>query len=88
MKTRIVKQIKVFDIKASGQYLGGHGFNVDVPAIIYCENQIWESDEQCSRLLQESIKNWEERKERDCWGTTSHKPSLDIYWKTISVKEE
>ena len=81
METRVITEVKVFDIVAQGQAMVGHGYSYDIPPIIYVKGQIWESDTQCEKLLQQAIKDWEIKRECNPWGTTDHKPQLKIYWK-------
>lgn len=84
MITRTITQAKVFDIKAQGTSLIGQGFSDYIEGIIWFEGCPWKSDEECNKLLDIAITEWEERREEDPWGTTSHKPKLKIYWKNIS----
>lgn len=81
METRTITEIKVFDIVAQGQAIIGHGYSYDIPPIIWVKGQVWESDAQCEKLLQQAIKDWEMRRENNPWGTTDYKPQLKIYWK-------
>ncbi len=81
METRVITEIKVFDIVAKGQAMCGHGYNYDIPPIIWAKGQIWESDKQCEELLQQAIKEWEINRKCNPWGTTDYKPQLKIYWK-------
>jgi hypothetical protein len=84
MITRTITQAKVFDIKARGITLMCHGFSDYVKGITWVEGYPWESDEDCNKLLDTAIAEWEERRRDNPWGTTSHKPELIIYWKNIS----
>jgi hypothetical protein len=81
METRVITEVKVFDIVAQGQVIIGHGYSYDIPSIVWIKGQIWESDTQCEELLQLAIKDWKMRKVSSPWGTTDHKPQLKIYWK-------
>ncbi len=86
MITRTITQAKVFDVKARGTSLIGHGFSDYVEGITWVEGYPWESDEDCNKLLDIAIAEWEERRREDPWRTTSYKPELKIYWKNISEK--
>lgn len=88
MMTRTLKQVKVFDIKAYGQTLSGHGYFDEIPGIIWNNGRVWESEEECDRLLNAAINDWKNRRNANPWGTTGHKPELKVYWKTIAVVEE
>lgn len=88
MVTRIVKQVKVFDIIARDDVISVQGFCDTIPGITYANSVPWESDELCELALQAAIKDWKKRRDEDTWGTTSHKPQLDIYWKLIEMSEE
>ena len=81
METRTITEIKVFDIVAQGDVLSGHGYCDYIPSITWVKGQVWESDAQCEKLLQQAIKDWEMRRESNPWGTTDYKPQLKIYWK-------
>lgn len=83
MTTRTITQAKVFDIKARGTSLMGHGFSDYIKGITWVEGYPWESDEECNKLLEIAIAEWEERRNENPWGTTSYKPELRIYWKNI-----
>ena len=85
--TRTLKQIKVFDIIAQGQWISGHGYGYAIDGIVYSKEQIFESDENCTELLNQAIENWEERRNKNPWGTTDHKPKLITYWKTVEEIE-
>lgn len=87
MATRIVKQVKVFDIASQSDYRGGHGYSERIPGISWVNGQIWESDEVCQSLLKEATIDWQKRCSEDLWGTTSHRPTIEIYWQTIDIKE-
>lgn len=86
MTTRTFKEIKVFDIIAEGSELRGMGYYMEIPDLIYAKEEIWESDELCEQALKNAIKDWEICRKKDCWGTTSHKPELKIYWKAITIE--
>jgi hypothetical protein len=88
MVTRTLEQVKVFDIKAHGQTLSGHGYCDQIPGLTWVNGQTWESEEECVRLLNAAIADWEDRRNKNPWGTTDHKPELVVYWKTIKVIEE
>ena len=88
MITRTVKQLKVFDIKSSADMLCGHGYCDTIPSITWVDGQPWESTEECDRLYAEAYADWERRRTENPWGTTSYKPELKIYWKTISIDED
>lgn len=88
MITRTLTQIKVFDVKANGELIGGQGGFGTIPELNWVEGKVWESDEECERLLNEAIADWQERRNKNRWGTTPHKPELIIYWKTITVDEK
>lgn len=88
MITRTVKELKVFDIKSSGDMLCGHGYCDSIPSIAWVDGQPWESTEECDRLYAEAYADWERRRDKNPWGTTSYKPELKIYWKTISIDED
>jgi hypothetical protein len=34
-------------------------------------------------MLENAIKDWEEKRNTNPWGTTDYKPELKIYWITI-----
>lgn len=88
MITRTLTQVKVFDVKAHGDVVGGHGWSESIPGLSWVNGQVWESDAECERCLNEAIADWQNRRDKNPWGTTSHKPELVIYWQTIAVKEE
>ena len=83
MVTRVLEQVKVFDIIAEGSIIRGMGDYEEIPELIYAKEEIWESDEVCAQILENAIKDWEMRREKRCWSTTSYKPELKIYWKTV-----
>jgi hypothetical protein len=88
MVTRTLKQVKVFDIKAYGQTLSGHGYFDEIPGITWNLGQVWESEEECARLLKAAVADWEDRRNKNPWGTTDHKPELVVYWQTLEAVEE
>lgn len=88
MITRTLTQVKVFDVKASGEVIGGQGWFDTIPGLNWAEAQVWESDAECERLLNEAIADWQERRNKNPWGTTPRKPELIIYWKTITADEK
>lgn len=88
MITRTLKQMKVFDIRACSQTLSGHGYCDEIPGITWAKGQVWESEEECARLLKEAFADWEERRNKNPWGTTGHEPKLNVYWETIEKGEE
>lgn len=83
MVTRVLEQVKVFDIVAKGTILMGMGICDEIPELVYTKEEIWESDEACAQALENAIIDWKICREENYWGTTSHKPELKIYWKTI-----
>lgn len=84
MITRTLTQVKVFDIKAQGDMIGGQGWFDSIPSLNWVNGQIWESDAECEKCLEEAIVDWQKRRSENPWGTTSHKPEIVIYWKTIT----
>lgn len=88
MITRTLTQVKVFDIKAQGDMIGGHGWSDFISGLTWVNGQVWESDSECERCLNEAIADWQNRREKNPWGTTSYKPEITIYWKTITVDEK
>lgn len=88
MVTRILKQVKVFDIKSHSDTINMQGWSDHIPGLTWVNGQTWENDAECERCLQSAIDDWEYRRKNNPWGTTSHKPELVIYWQTFSVKEE
>lgn len=87
MITRTLKQVKVFDIKAKSELLIGHGFSHLLPEIQWVKEQIWESEEECNKLLQEAITDWENRQKTNSLEITPNKPELIIYWQTVKIEE-
>jgi hypothetical protein len=49
--------------------------------------QTWKSDAECEQCLNEAIADWQDRRSKNPWGTTSHKPELVVYWQTIDIQE-
>ena len=88
MITRTLTQVKVFDVKAQGDILGGHGWCDDIPGLEWVKGRVWENDAECEQCLNEAIADWQARRDRNPWGTTSHKPELVIYWQTIAINEK
>lgn len=84
MITRVLTQVKVFDISARSDCISCQGFYDKIDGITWIEGQIWESDAQCNELLENAIEDWKIRRNKNVWETTSHKPELIVYWKTIS----
>ena len=76
-----------FYIASKSDYLCGHGFSEMIPGIYWVNEQVWVSDEACQSLLKEAIADWEKRRSENPWGTTSHKPTLEIHWLTIDIQE-
>lgn len=87
MVTRTLTQVKVFDVKAHSDVVGGHGWCDSIPGLSWVNGQIWESDAKCEQCLNEAIADWRNRRDKNPWGTTSHKPELVIYWQTIAVDD-
>ena len=87
MVTRTLTQVKVFDVKAHSDVVGGHGWSDSIPGLNWVNGQVWESDAKCEQCLNEAIADWRNRRDKNPWGTTSHKPELVIYWQTIAVDE-
>jgi hypothetical protein len=83
MITRTITQVKAFSIVARGENLCGHGYSDYIPPITYAKDVYWESEEQCTQMLENAIREWEEQKRTNPWGTTCHKPEIQIYWITI-----
>ena len=84
MKTRTLKQIKSFSIIARQNYI----FGQELPSIILSQDEVWESNEKCNTLLNKAIEEWKERQKRSPFGVATHKPELNIYWKTIEIMED
>lgn len=88
MVTRIVTQVKVFDIKSREGVLADQGFApIRIPGLVWQNDTPWESDEKCNELLQVAIEDWQRRRNENPWGTTDHEPKLDVHWKTIDIEE-
>lgn len=68
MVTRTLKQVKVFNIRAYSQTLSGHGYYDEIPGITWNLGQVWESDEECARLLEAAIADWENRRTKKSLG--------------------
>ena len=88
MVTRTLTQVKVFDVKAHSDVVGGHGWSDSIPGLNWVNGRVWESDAKCEQCLNEAIADWRNRRDKNPWGTTSHKPELVIYWQTIAVDEK
>ena len=88
MITRIVQQIKVFDVKAHQDVICEQGMQPwIIPGLSWVNGQIWENDAECERRLNEAIADWQNRRKENPWGTTSHKPELVVYWQTVGIQE-
>ena len=87
MITRTLKQVKVFDVKARGTTLMGHGWSESIPGLTWVNGQIWESDAECDQCLQSAVEDWEHRLKDNPWGTTTNKPQVSVYWQTIAIDE-
>jgi hypothetical protein len=88
MITRIVKQIKVFDVKARQDVICEQGMQPwPIPGLNWVNGQVWESDAECERCLNEAIADWRNRRDKNPWGTTSHEPELVVYWQTVNIQE-
>lgn len=87
MITRTLTQVKVFDVKAHGEVIGGHGWSDSIPGLNWVNGQVWESDAECERCLNEAITDWRNRRNKNPWGTTYHKPELVVYWQTVDIQE-
>ena len=83
MVTRTITQVKAFSIVAQGAVLSRHGYCDCMPSIVYAKDVYWESEEQCTQMLENAIKEWEEQKRANPLGTTNYKPEIKIYWLTI-----
>ena len=83
MITKTITQVKAFSIVAQGEVLSGHGYCDYIPSITYAKDVYWESEEQCTQMLENAINEWEEQRKANPWGTTNHKPEIKIYWLTI-----
>ncbi len=88
MITRIVRQVKVFDVKAHQDIICEQGMQPwTVPGLSWVNGRAWESDAECERCLNEAIADWRNRRDENPWGTTSHKPELVVYWQTVDIQE-
>lgn len=87
METRVITEVKVFDIISSGMVLCGHGYSDEIPPIVWHKGCVWESDEKCAQLLEQATKEWEEKRNENPWGTTDYEPELRIYWKTLDKSQ-
>jgi hypothetical protein len=88
MITRVVKQVKVFDVKAHQEVMYEQGMKPwTIPGLSWVNGQIWKSDAECEQCLNEAITDWQNRRNENPWGTTSHKPELVVYWQTIDIQE-
>ena len=88
MITRILKQVKVFDVKAHPEVVYEQGMKPwTIPGLSWVNGRVWESDTECERYLNEAIADWQDRIKKEPWATTSHKPELVVYWQTIDVQE-
>ena len=85
METRILKQVKMFDIKAYGQTLSGHGYTDTIPTLTWAEEQIWESDDKCQLLLNNAIAEWQDKQKKNPWNTPLKQPELMVYWQTVKI---
>ena len=88
MVTRTLTQAKVFDVKSHSDVVFCQGWSYPVPGLNWVNGRMWESDAECERCLNEAIADWQNRRNENPWGTTSHKPELAIYWQTIAVDEK
>lgn len=89
MITRTVKQVKVFDVKAHQDVVCEQGMRPwIIPGLNWVNGQVWKSDAECERCLNEAIADWRNRRDENPWGTTSHKPELVVYWQTIYCIED
>ena len=88
MITRVVRQVKVFDVKAHQDVIHEQGMQPWViPGLSWVNGQVWESDAKCERCLNEAIADWRNRRNENPWGTTHHKPELVVYWQTVDIQE-
>jgi hypothetical protein len=88
MITRTVRQVKVFDVKAHQDVIHEQGMQPWInPGLTWVNGQVWESDAECERCLNEAIADWRNRRNENRWGTTSHKPELVVYWQTVDIQE-
>lgn len=88
MITRIVRQVKVFDVKAHQDVIYEQGMQPwTIPGLSWVNSRVWESDAECERCLNEAIADWRNRRNENPWGTTSHKPELVVYWQTVDIQE-
>lgn len=88
MITRMVKQVKVFDVASRSDVVHEQGMQPwRIPGLSWASERTWENDAECEKLLQFAIKDWESRREANPWGTTSYKPELKVYWKIIDIQE-
>lgn len=83
METRIVTEVKVFDIISDGMVLSGHGYFDEISPIIWYKGCVQESDEKCMQLLEQTVKKWEEKLKANPLGIPNYKPKLRVYWKTL-----
>lgn len=85
MITRILKQAKYFRIISIGGVERGHGYCVDVPEIIWCDEP-WVDEMYANAKLQEALNR------HDCYEKRIHAleaaPKMEVYWKTLTIKEE
>ena len=88
MITRTVRQVKVFDVKAHQDVIHEQGMQPwTIPGLTWVNGQVWESDAECERCLNEAIADWRNRRNENPWGTTHHKPELVVYWQTVDIQE-
>lgn len=88
MVTRIVKQVKVFDIKSRSDVFGINGNYTPIPGLVWVNRQVWKSDEECQHLYEKAFADWRHRRDTNPAKTTAYQPELVVYWQVIDTKEE
>ena len=88
MFTRIVKQIKVFDIKSRADVIGINDNYTYIPGLTWVNGQIWKSDEECQHLYQKALSDWRHKRDINPTETTAYQPELVVYWQTVNIQEE
>lgn len=75
-RVKTIEQVKAFSIKA---YSSNSSKDYGNETIVWANDQIWNSDEECMQLLKDAKKDLDQRRKEFCC-VTDNEPVLSVYW--------
>lgn len=89
MIVRICLEKKIFSIECKSYTYWGHGYSCNEPGYTYIDEQDFESEEKCQKLLEKAKKHYRETDWKKEYGRRrpDAEPVLEFYWQHIGEEE-